>query len=109
MPDRIFDKNKPAFMGIYNNITSKPYCYVIVDNNSDTPARRQVITDIFGNCVSYKITGVDSAVSVTKQTAKAIDLREESLRTYKKDDDHSKILKRNDQKGPIVVHLDKHE
>ena len=23
--------------------------------------------------------------------------------------DHSKILKRNDQNGPIIVHLDKHE
>ena len=65
--------------------------------------------DIFGNCVSYNITEDDSAVPVTKQTTKAIDLNEESARTYEKEDDHSKILKKNDQKGPIVVHLDKRE
>ena len=77
----------------------------MVDNKADTPARRQVIADIFGNCVSYNITGVhvDSAVPVTKQTTEAIDLKEDSV----KEDDHSKILKRNDQNGPIVVHLDK--
>ena len=92
-------------MEIYNNITSKPYSYVVVDNKAETPARRQVIADIFGNCVSYNKTGDDSVVPVTKQTTKAIDLNEESARTY----DHSKILKRNDQKGPIVVHLDKRE
>ena len=109
MANRIFDKNKPAFMEIYNNITSKPYSYVVVDNKADTPARRQVIADIFGNCMSYNITGVDSAVSVTKQMTKAIDLNEASARMYKKGDDHSKILKQNDQKGPIVIYLDQRE
>ena len=105
MTDRIFNKHKPAFMEIYNDITSKSYSYVVVDNNAETPARRQITADIFGNCVSYNITGLDSAVPVTKQTTKAIDLNEESG----KEDDHSKILKRNDQKGPIIVHLDKCE
>ena len=42
--DRTFVKNKPAFMDIYNNITSKLYSYVIVDNKANTPSRRQVIT-----------------------------------------------------------------
>ena len=97
MADRIFDKNKPAFMEIYNDITSKPYSYVVVDNKAETPARRQVIADIFGNCVSYNITGDDSAVPVTKRATKAINLNEESV----KEDDHSKILKRNDQEGPL--------
>ena len=96
-------------MEIYNDITSKPYFYVVVDNKADTPARRQIIADIFGNCVSYNITGDDNAMSVTKQMTKAIDLDEESARTHEKEDDHSKILKRNDKKGPIVVHLDKRE
>ena len=109
MADRIFDKSKPAFMEIYNDITSKPYSYVVVDNKAETLARRQVIADIFGNCVSYNITGGDSVVPVTKQTTKTIDLNEESASTYEKEDDHSKILKRKDQKGPIVVHLDKRE
>ena len=86
MAERIFDKNKPTFMEIYNDIISKPYSYVVVDNKADTPASRQIIADIFGNCVSYNITGDDSAVSVTKQTTKAIDLNEESV----KEDDHTK-------------------
>ena len=64
-------------MEIYNDITSKPYSYVVVDNKADTPARRQIIADIFENCVSYNITGDDSAVPVTKQTAKTINLNEE--------------------------------
>ena len=55
--------------------------------------------------MSYNITGVDSAVPVTKQTMEAIGLKEESV----KEDDHSKILKRNDQNGCLVVHLDKRE
>ena len=105
--DRIIDKNKPAYMEIYNNITSKPYSYVIVDNKANTPSRRQFRTEVFGNCVSYNITGVDSTVSITKQVTKAIDLKEDSVRCYKID--HSKILKRNDQKVPIIVHLDKRE
>ena len=96
-------------MEIYNNITSKPYSYVVVDNKAETPARRQVIADIFGNCVSYNITRDDSVVPVTKQTTKAIDLNKESARTYEKENDHSKILKRNDQNGPIVIHLDKRD
>ena len=45
--DRIFYDNKPAFMEIYNNITSKPYSYVVVDNKADTPSSRQVITEEF--------------------------------------------------------------
>ena len=103
--DRIFDKYKPAFLEIiYNNITSKPYSYAIVDNKADTPSRRQVITEVFVNCVSYNISGVDSTVSITEQVTKAIDLKEDSVRYYKTD--HTKILKRNDQKGPIIVHLD---
>ena len=94
-------------MEIYNNITSKPYSYVIVDNKADTPSRRQVIAEVFGDCVSFNITGAESAMSFTKQAIKAINLKEDSVRNYKTD--HSKILKRNDQKGPIVVHLDKRE
>ena len=57
--------------------------------------------------MSYNITRAESARSVTKQATKAIDLKEDSVRYYKTD--HSKISKRNDQKGPIVVHLDKRE
>ena len=76
MADRIFNKNKPAFMEIYTDITSKPYSYV-VDNKAETPARRQVTADIFGNCVSYTIAGDDCAVPVTKRMIKGVDLNED--------------------------------
>ena len=56
MADRLFDKNKPDFMEIYNSIMSKPYSYGIVSSKAD----RQVIAGVFGNSVSYNITGVDS-------------------------------------------------
>ena len=63
MVNRIFDKNRPAFMNIYNSITSQPYFYVIVDNKADTLSRMEAIADVFGNCVSYNITGLDSALA----------------------------------------------
>ena len=88
MADIIFDKNRPAFMEIYNNITSKPYSYVIVDSKADTSSRRQVIAEVFGDSMSYNITGAESAMSVTKQATKAIDLKEDSVTYYKTD--HSK-------------------
>ena len=57
--------------------------------------------------MSYNITGAESAMSVNKTGNKSFRFKRrqrEILQT-----DHSKILKRNDQKGPIIVHLDKHE
>ena len=53
MAHRIFDKQKPLFMQIYNDITVKPYSYVLVDNKADTSMHRQVISDVFGSCVSF--------------------------------------------------------
>ena len=61
------------------------------------------MTEVFGNCVSYNI----SVVSITKQVTKAIKLKEDSVRCCKTD--HSNLLQRNDQKGPIIVYLDKSE
>ena len=79
----------------------------IVDNKADTPSRRQFIAMVFGKFVSYNISGVDRTVSITKQVTKALDLKDVSVRCYKTS--HSKILKRNDQKGHIIVHLNKRE
>ena len=62
---------------------------------------------VFRNFVSYNISGVDRTVSITKQVTKALDLKEDSVRCYK--NNHSKILKRNDQNGHIIVHLNKRE
>ena len=51
--ERVFDKNRNAFMDAYNKITSVPYRYVVIDNKPDTPSDRQVLTDIFGTCKAY--------------------------------------------------------
>ena len=34
MAERIFDKQKSLFMSIYNDVTIKPYSYVLVDNKA---------------------------------------------------------------------------
>ena len=40
MAERMFDKQKPVFMQIYNDMTVKPYSYVLVDNKADTSVHR---------------------------------------------------------------------
>ena len=106
MTDRSFDKNKPSFIKIYYTIIiSQPYYYIIVDNKADAPARRQIIANVFKNCVYYNITGVDSAVPdlTTRQTTKAIYSKRDSLSIYN-DEDNPKISQRDCQIDPIVVH-----
>ena len=68
-------------MEIYNNITSKPYSYVIVDNKADTPSRRQKYSETA--CLIILREQKVQLVSVTKQATKAIDLKEDSVRYYK--------------------------
>ena len=55
MAERIFDKQKSLFMSIYNDVTIKPYSYVLVDNKADTSVCRQIVSDVFGSCVSYTL------------------------------------------------------
>ena len=42
MAERIFDKQKPLFMEIYNEITVKPYSYILIDNKADTAVRERL-------------------------------------------------------------------
>ena len=58
MAERILDKQKSLFMSIYNNVTIKPYSYVLVDNKADTSVRRQIVSDVFGSCLSYTLPGI---------------------------------------------------
>ena len=98
--DRIFDKNKPAFVEMYNNITPKPYSYVIVDNKANTPSRRQVIAEVFRICVSYNISGVDSTVSITKQVTNAIRRQCEMLQNRPFQNIKTKRSKRSHHRSP---------
>ena len=36
MAEMIFDKQKSLFMSIYNDVTIKPYSYILVDIEADT-------------------------------------------------------------------------
>ena len=57
MAERIFDKQKPLFMQIYNDITVKLCLYVLINNKADTSMHRQIISDVFGSCVSFALPG----------------------------------------------------
>ena len=52
MAERIFDKQKALLRKIYNDIAVKPYSYFLIDNKADTSVHREIISDVFGLCVS---------------------------------------------------------
>ena len=51
--ERMFDKNRVHFMNAYYKETEKPFGYLLVDNKPDTPADKQVLGDLFGDCRVY--------------------------------------------------------
>ena len=51
--ERIFDKNRTAFMSAYTKETEKPYGYVLIDNQPKTTTDKQVVADVFGTCHCY--------------------------------------------------------
>ena len=75
MAERIFDKQKSLFMSIYNDVAIKPYSYILVDNKADTSFRRQIVSDVFGSCVSYTLPGILESTTIEPQSA-------ESMNTY---------------------------
>ena len=64
--ERIFDKQKPLFMEIYNEITVKPYSYVLIDNKADTAVHRQILSGVFGTCVSYALPSTSRSGQLQK-------------------------------------------
>ena len=51
--ERMFDKNRVHFMNAYYKETEKPYGYLLVDNKPGTPADKQIVADLFGECHAY--------------------------------------------------------
>ena len=46
----------------------KPYSYVLVENKADTSVHRQIISDVFGSCVSFALPGTSKPQTLkTKQ------------------------------------------
>ena len=41
--ERIFDKNRTAFMSAYTKETEKPYGYVLIDNQPKTTTDKQIL------------------------------------------------------------------
>ena len=48
--DRMFDKNRIHFMNAYYKETEKPFGYLLVDNKPSTPADKQILGNLFGEC-----------------------------------------------------------
>ena len=64
----MFDKNRIHFMSAYYKETEKPFGYLLVDNKPSTPADKQILGDLFGECYVYHF-GVKSPVG-TKPVGK---------------------------------------
>ena len=51
--ERIFAKDRPNLMEAYTKETSKPYGYVLIDNQPKTPPDKQVVSNVFCECQRY--------------------------------------------------------
>ena len=67
--ERIFDKQKPLFLKIYNEITVKSYFCVLVNNKADTAVHRQIISCVLGTCVSYALPSISKSQTLEKRPA----------------------------------------
>ena len=79
MAVRIFDKQKPLFIQIYKEITVKPYSYVLVDNKADTAVHRQIISDVFGQCVSFALPGTSTPQTLETKPAAQMKLEKNTV------------------------------
>ena len=68
--ERMFDKNRVHFMNAYYKETEKSFGYLLVDNKPDTPADKQILADLFGECYVYHF-GVNSTKSTCVETKPA--------------------------------------
>ena len=61
------DKNRVHFMNAYYKEAEKPFGYLLVDNKPDTPADKQILADLFGECYVYHF-GVNSTKPTRVET-----------------------------------------
>ena len=64
MAERMFDKQKPLFMENHNEITVKPYSYILIDNKADAAVHRQIINGVFDTCVSYALPSTSKSSNI---------------------------------------------
>ena len=112
MAERILDKQKSLFMSIYNDVTMKPYSYVLADNKADTSVRRQIVSDVFGSCMSYTLPGILGSKTIEPQSAESMNINNGDVQSFPMNAKQSAvkcstatILQINDRPGPLLVHL----
>ena len=110
----------------------KPYSYILVDNKADTSVRRQIVSDVFGSCMSYTLPGILRSKTIEPQSAESMDTNDVDVQsfpdqtlqvnrsttrkeTWSSESMNAKqsvvrcynarILQINDRPGPLLVHL----
>ena len=58
--ERIFAKDRPNFMSVYGKVTTRPYGYVLIDNQPKTHSQHQVVSHIFETCECYPYISTQS-------------------------------------------------
>ena len=110
--ERMFDKNRVHFMNAYYKETEKPFGYLLVDNKPCTPANKQILADLFGECYAYqfgvnnteptcvetKPAGKHSTTPVTKTTSS----RKRSVQTITWSDIPNDVWHKNTLGAPAV-------
>ena len=100
MAERIFDKQKSVFMEIYNEITVKPYSYVLIDNKADTALHRQIISGVFGTFVSYALPSTSKCQTLEKQPTAQMNSEPGIAQNSA-----TRILRIDERRGPLLVYL----
>ena len=68
----MFDKNRLHFMNVYYKETEKPFGYLLMDSNADTPPDKQVLADLFWGmlCLSLCCNSTEPIRVETKPAGK---------------------------------------
>ena len=100
MAEKIFAKQKPLFMEMYSEITVKPYAYTLIDNKADTSVHRQIISGIFGTCVSYALHSTSKPQTLERRPTAQMNSKQGIAQNTA-----TRILQIDKRRGPLLVHL----
>ena len=104
MAERIFDKQKSLSMDIYNEITVKPYSDVLIDNKADTAVHRQIISGVFGTCLSYALPRTSKSQILEKRPTAQMNSEQGIAQNSA-----TRILPIDERRGPLLVYLNKNQ
>ena len=82
MAERIFDKQNSLLMSIYNDVTIKPYSYILVDNKADRSVCKQIVNDVFGSCVSYTLPRILRSMTIKPQSAEPMNTNDDNVQSF---------------------------